>query len=94
MDDKTIFEKIAAGWEWLDQNYDGLDETAKAAFDDMTWGTVALIFKYGCATGKTIRNARVAFIAGAVMTGGVTIAVYKLNEWRKNRPNKTEATGF
>lgn len=33
--DKVIIKKIATGLEWLDGNYDTLDETTKHAFDEL-----------------------------------------------------------
>ena len=92
MDDKTIFEEIAAGWEWLDKNYDGLDETAKAAFDKYTHGTVALVWKYGVAKGTSGFGAGFAVAAAVAfpVAFGAGIIYSNWKEWRKNRLDKTE----
>lgn len=97
MDNDEIMSKnIAAGLEWVSQNYDSLDEAGKAAFDKMTYGVYTLLVKYGLSKGVNIGTAIGGFVAAVVMSGAVSvatnIALDKWKSWRENRLNKTETT--
>lgn len=96
MTDKELCKKLGVGFEWLDQNYDSLDETAKAAFDEFSQGVVVLVNKYGIAKGFIIGNA-IVDVVGIVAVSGVVsiaanIALDKWKSWRENRLNKTGTT--
>ena len=92
-DDKVIYEKIAKGLEWLDSNYAHLDETAKAAFDDMTYGVTELIAKYGYTKG-VLDAAKAAHIVGIIAGATVGLGVmYCVDKMRKNYKNPNKANG-
>lgn len=96
MTDKEICKKIGAGFEWLDENYDSLDEAAKRAMDELAQAVPVLLTKYGIAKGFIVGGAIATAGMTAVVSGAASVAgcaIYdKWKEWRKNRLNKTEPT--
>ena len=91
-------KKIATGLEWVDKNYDSMDEPTKAVFDEMVQGTTELLMEYGTCKGLLIGSWAAAGIGIAVVAGfdlfintGIAI-IDKVKNRRKTDSSKTETT--
>ena len=96
MTDKEICKKIGVGFEWLDENYDSLDEAAKHAMDGLAQAIPVLATKYGMAKGFIIGGVVATSAMTAVVSGAASVAGCAIyDKWKKrleNRLNETEPT--